>query len=56
MCKGSRQRGIPSHRWKNNNTKIDFNEKFVRLQDEFVVQDADNLWAFVNTVMNLRVP
>jgi hypothetical protein len=57
VCKGCRQSEIARGRWKNNNnTKIDFNKKFVRMQDKFVVQDADNLWAFVNTVMKLRIP
>ena len=27
----------------------------MRLRDQFAVQDAHNLWAFVNTVMNHRV-
>jgi hypothetical protein len=53
---GKRPLGRP-RRWWENNIKIDLQE--VGCGDMYwidLAQDRDRLWAFVNAVMNLRVP
>jgi hypothetical protein len=53
---GKRPLGRPKHRWENN-IKMDLQEGgcggmgWIEL-----AQDRDTWWAFVNAVMNLRVP
>ena len=48
--------GRPRHRWENN-IKVDIQEVGYEGMDWIeLAQDRDRQWAFVNAVMNLRVP
>jgi hypothetical protein len=54
--KGSRPLGRPRHRWEFN-IKMDLREIGFGVVDWILwAQDRDRWWAFVNMVMNLRVP
>jgi len=53
---GKRPLGRPRRRWENN-IKMDLQEVRCRGMDRIkLAQDVDKWWAFVNAVMNLRVP
>jgi hypothetical protein len=56
MPKRMRPLGSPRHRWEDN-MKMDFRE--IGIDGVYwihLAQDRVQLWAFVNTVMNLQVP
>ena len=53
---GKRALGRPRRRW-DDNIKIDIQKVGWRSMDRFeLAQDRDRWWAFVNVVMNVRVP
>jgi hypothetical protein len=53
---GKRPLGEPRHRWEDN-IKIDLREVDLERVDWInLAQDRDQWWAFVNIVMDLRVP
>jgi hypothetical protein len=54
--KGKRPLGRPRHRWEDN-IKLDLREIKINVMKWIqLAQDRVHWWAFVNTVMNLRVP
>jgi hypothetical protein len=52
---GKRPLGRPRHRWENN-IKMDLREIISGSNWILLPQDKVQWWAFVNTVMNIRVP
>jgi hypothetical protein len=54
--KGRRPLGRPRHRWEDN-IKVDLRDIGIDGENRIqLAQDRVQWWAFVNTVMNLRVP